>query len=107
MLRPFVLRRERRPCAPVSRRRYREQMRVAGGKERRRLRSLAPSWVARNFPKFANSAVLEALQEQGPQEVFRMSPLLTKLVTFWSLLAFFMTGLPVRAATQIWSTRAT
>ncbi len=32
-----------------------------------------------------------------------MSPLLTKLVTFWSLLAFFMTDLPVRAATQVWS----
>ena len=66
----------------MSRRRFREQIRVAGGKERRRLRSLAPSWVSRNFPKFANSVVVEALQEQGPQQLFRMSPLLTKLVTW-------------------------
>lgn len=46
---------------------------------------------------------MEAVRDHGPQQVFRVSPWLTKLVTTWSLLAFFVTDLPVRAATQIWS----
>jgi hypothetical protein len=73
-------------------------MRAAGGKMRRRLRSLEPGFLGQYFPGLANSAVVEAWQEHGPQQVFRISPLLTRFVALWSLLAFFATDFPVRAA---------
>jgi hypothetical protein len=74
-------------------------MRAAGGKVRRRLRSLEPGFLRQYFPGLANSAVVEAWQEQGPQQVFRISPLLTRFVALWSVLAFFAADFPVRAAT--------
>ena len=55
------------------------------------------------FPNIANSAVVEAWTEQGPQQVFRISPWLTRFVALWSLLAFFATDFPVRAATYTWN----
>jgi autotransporter-associated beta strand protein len=78
-------------------------MRSAGGKVRRRLRSLEPGLLGQYFPRLANSAVVEAWQEQGPQQVFRISPLLTRFVALWSVLAFFAADFPVRAATYVWN----
>jgi hypothetical protein len=78
-------------------------MRSAGGKVRRRLRSLEPGFLRQYFPGLANSAVVEAWQEHGPQQVFRISPLLTRFVALWSVLAFFAADFPVRAATYVWN----
>ena len=64
---------------------------------------LTRSWAARLAVQIEQSPWVEAVRDHGPQQVFRVSPWLTKLVTAWSLLAFFVTDLPVRAATQIWS----
>ena len=89
--------------APSSQARLRARIRAAGGKVRRRLRSLEPGFLGQYFPALANSAVVEALQEHGPQQVFRISPLLTRFVALWSLLAFFATDFPVRAATYVWN----
>ena len=69
---------------------------------RRRLRRFAHGWMAGFAPRLANSATLVALREQGPQQVFRISPLLTKCVALWSLMAFFAADFPVRAATLYW-----
>ena len=47
--------------------------------------------------------VAGAVREYGPQQVFRLFPWLTRLVAAWSLLAFFATDLPVRAAVTAWT----
>ena len=87
---------------PFDRARHEAKMRAAGGKARRRLRALEPSWMRQLFPDIANSAAVEAWQEHGPQQVFRISPWLTRVVALWSLLSFFATDYPVRAATLYW-----
>ena len=42
-----------------------------------------------------------ALLACGPQEWFRLSPVLTRFVTLWSLASLFFTGLPLRAETLL------
>jgi autotransporter-associated beta strand protein len=52
-------------------------------------------------PWLANSASLVALRTHGPQQVFRISPFLTRFVALWSLAALFVTGMPLLAVTQV------
>lgn len=63
-----------------------------------------PDGRARTLPaEPTHLEFLRALRAQGPQQMFRISPWLTRFVTLWSLLAFFATDLPVRAAAYIWA----
>ena len=48
-------------------------------------------------------ALIMALREHGPQEVFRLLPLFTRCIALWSLLAFFLVDVPVFAAGFYWS----
>ncbi|MEI6873228.1 MAG: hypothetical protein WCL08_13190, partial [Verrucomicrobiota bacterium] len=77
-------------------------IRAAGGKASRRLREVAIMRLRRSRTG-ALAEVAEALREQGPQQVFRLFPWLTRLVAAWSLLAFFATDLPMRAAITTWN----
>ena len=71
---------------------------------RRRLRSQEPTWLRHFFPGIAESPVLEAFQTQGPQEVFRLFPVLTRWIAFWSLLSLAFTGLPLPVeAADVWT----
>ncbi|NBV34103.1 MAG: hypothetical protein EBR81_10045, partial [Proteobacteria bacterium] len=83
MLRRRILRGVERSPVPFNRARFKAQLRAGGSKVRRRLRGLEPSWMGQLFPNIANSAVVEAWTEQGPQQVFRISPLLTRFVALW------------------------
>ena len=74
-----------------------EAFRTAGGKARRRLKEVALLRLRRSRTGRV-AELVEAVRDYGPQEVFRLFPWLTRLVAAWSLLAFFATELPVRAA---------
>ncbi|MCX8511847.1 MAG: hypothetical protein ORN83_08805, partial [Chthoniobacteraceae bacterium] len=75
---------------------------AAGGKARRRLKAVALLRLRRSRTGRV-AEVIEAVQDYGPQQVFRLFPWLTRLVAAWSLLAFFATDLPVRAAVTAWN----
>ena len=79
-----------------------KSLRVAGGKARRRLKAVALLRLRRSRTGRV-ADVVEAVQDYGPQQVFRLFPWLTRLVAAWSLLAFFATDLPVRAAVTAWN----
>ncbi len=66
------------------------------------MRAQQPSWSRQFFPRIAASAVVEAFHTQGPQQVFRLFPGLTRCIALWSLLAFFATDLPAQAAPLYW-----
>jgi autotransporter-associated beta strand protein len=56
-----------------------------------------------SFRVFRRNLLWEALRTQGPQQVLRMSPLLTRAVTLWALFCLLGTELPLRAAALYWT----